>query len=250
METSYTATETSPLFSSALANNKGISVTISRIQKGSLGCSLTQLVDNSDFKEEDDTRETQPLVAEQDENKNNEEPHIMDAEEIAKAQEQRRSLLDALINALTNFTSQFSEEEGSEVVAAVLKSHLSRFHPQSKSFDISRPRNGIAIRTSNTLQCFTVEDSEPLVEDRETFNNNPISFLSPTSHEKSPDDPHSYSENESSTSEKINKLTNSTTWRQWSEMKRDSVTGQNTHESLTLLLDDNSNSDDDDVIYL
>ena len=143
METSYTATETSPLFSSALANNKGISVTISRIQKDSLGCSLTQLVDNSDFKEEDDTRETQPLVAEQDENKNNEEPHIMDAEEIAKAQEQRRSLLDALINALTNFTSQFSEEGGSEVVAAVLKSHLSRFHPQSKSFDISRPRNGM-----------------------------------------------------------------------------------------------------------
>ena len=33
-------------------------------------------------------------------------------------------------------------------------------------------------------------------------------------------------------------------------MKKDSVTGQNTHESLTLLLDDNSNSEEDDVIYL
>ncbi|KAE9554765.1 hypothetical protein FO519_002026 [Halicephalobus sp. NKZ332] len=274
METSCTATETSPLFSSALTNNKGIAVTVSRIQKGSLGCSLTQLVDNSTESKED-MRETQPLVPEEDENKNHEEPQIVDPEEIVKAREQRRSLLNALIKALTNFTSQFSEEEGDEVVAAVLKSHLSRFHPQSKSLDLSRPTiNGMTIRASNTLQCFALENSESVIEDGSPMeNNNSINFLSPTRHVKSLEDPHFYSE-ESLNSEKLEKMTKSTestrmtksmrsmkssestesakstTWRQWSEPKRDTSPGKNTHESLTLLLNNDCDSEEDDVIYL
>lgn len=139
MENSYTATETSPLFSSALTNkHNSLVTTLSKLQKETLSNSLNHIIDNSS----ELTEEKQELIQNDDNMKDIEVIEPIDPQELVKAQEQRRTLLDALISALNNFTSQFSEEEGNEVVAAVLESHLNRFHPQSKSFDMSRPRNG------------------------------------------------------------------------------------------------------------
>ena len=129
MENSYT--ETSPLFSSAFNNTKhsngGFAATITRLQKESFTTSLTQLVDAASDPEPNESKlEIETTLTS--------DVTGRDPEDLAKAQEQRRSLLDALIKALTSFTSQFSEEEDAEVVTAVIKSHLCRFH-SSRSYD-------------------------------------------------------------------------------------------------------------------
>uniref|UniRef100_A0A914Z251 Uncharacterized protein n=1 Tax=Panagrolaimus superbus TaxID=310955 RepID=A0A914Z251_9BILA len=243
MENSYT--ETSPLFSYTNNNknsNNGVAATINRLQKESFATSLTQIVDAvSEQQKEGETTVETKISEEIEEIKNSAE---LDPEDVAKAQEQRRTLLDALIKALTNFTSQFSEEEDAEVVTAVIKSHLRRFH-SSRSYECLRSEcHENTIRTSATLQNFVSKSITKEPESTEL-----IPFLSPASVIKSPESFHTSSEQESSNSERMNAIKNSYTWQQWSSLKRNELTkGEQTRDSITMLLAENS--DDEDVIYL
>uniref|UniRef100_A0A914QEL9 Uncharacterized protein n=1 Tax=Panagrolaimus davidi TaxID=227884 RepID=A0A914QEL9_9BILA len=242
MENSYT--ETSPLFSYTNNNknsNNGVAATINRLQKESFATSLTQIVDAvSEQQKEGETIETK-ISEEIEEIKN---VAVLDPQDVATAQEQRRTLLDALIKALTNFTSQFSEEEDAEVVTAVIKSHLRRFH-SSRSYECLRSEcHENTIRTSATLQNFVTNGISIEPESTEL-----VPFLSPASIIKSPESYHTSSEQESSNSERMNAIKNSYTWQQWSSLKRNElIRGEETRESITMLLSETS--DDEDVIYL
>jgi flagellar hook-basal body complex protein FliE len=242
MENSYT--ETSPLFSYTNNNknsNNGVAATINRLQKESFATSLTQIVDAvSEQQKEGETIETK-ISEEIEEIKS---VAVLDPQDIATAQEQRRTLLDALIKALTNFTSQFSEEEDAEVVTAVIKSHLRRFH-SSRSYECLRSEcHENTIRTSATLQNFVTNGISIEPESTEL-----VPFLSPASIIKSPESYHTSSEQESSNSERMNAIKNSYTWQQWSSLKRNElIRGEETRESITMLLSENS--EDEDVIYL
>uniref|UniRef100_A0A7E4VJK1 G_PROTEIN_RECEP_F1_2 domain-containing protein n=1 Tax=Panagrellus redivivus TaxID=6233 RepID=A0A7E4VJK1_PANRE len=254
MENSFT--ETSPLFSSVVNNNRtsnfAPSATISKLQKESLSSAVLIDVANTLPPPACAITEQSPsqsVVAAEDENQNvttASDVAVMDPEEVARAQEQRRSLLDALIRALTTFTNQFSEDEGDEVVAAVLQTHVKRFGP-SKSTDFARllsPPNGSSVKHSQTSQCIT---SAPNYNPK-----NNVTVLSPNSL-KSPEN-QNLSELDSSASETMNRLIKSNTWQQWADLKR---RGSNRshgtdRDSLTMLLAENSlpESDEDDVIYL
>uniref|UniRef100_A0AC34F8K7 Uncharacterized protein n=1 Tax=Panagrolaimus sp. ES5 TaxID=591445 RepID=A0AC34F8K7_9BILA len=249
MENSYT--ETSPLFSYTNNNknsNNGVAATINRLQKESFATSLTQIVDA--VSEQQQQQQTDGEITTTVETKISEEIEEIkistepDPEDVVNAQEQRRTLLDALIKALTNFTSQFSEEEDAEVVTAVIKSHLRRFH-SSRSYECLRSEcHENTIRTSATLQNFVSNgiNKEPELTEL-------VPFLSPASAIKSPESFHTSSEQESSNSERMNAIRNSYSWQQWSSLKRNELTkGEETRDSITMLLAENS--DDEDVIYL
>jgi HD-GYP domain-containing protein (c-di-GMP phosphodiesterase class II) len=245
MENSYT--ETSPLFSYTTNNNKnsnnGVAATINRLQKESFTTSLTQIIDAVS---EEQPNETETKVTEEIEEIKNSEIDPVPLTPTT-AHEQRRTLLDALIKALTNFTSQFSEEEDAEVVSAVIKSHLRRFH-SSRSYECLRSESHEnTIRTSATHHNFV---SNKLSQE---IRENPmelVPFLSPSSAIKSPESYHTSSEQESSTSERMNAIKNSQTWQQWSNLKNNELAkGESTRDSITMLLAENSD-DDEDVIYL
>lgn len=136
MENSYT--ETSPLFSYTNNNknssNNGVAATINRLNKDSFATSLTQIVDavttdNIKATVEDEEKVVETKITENTEEITNLEKFVTD--QMVIAQEHRRSLLDALIKALTNFTSA---EEDAE---AALKLHLRRLH-SSKSYECLR----------------------------------------------------------------------------------------------------------------
>uniref|UniRef100_A0AC34QHR6 G-protein coupled receptors family 1 profile domain-containing protein n=1 Tax=Panagrolaimus sp. JU765 TaxID=591449 RepID=A0AC34QHR6_9BILA len=231
MENSFTATETSPLFSSAVLSNKhgAMTVTFPRISPPSL---LSPFDDQGSSDSKDpDSPENQPLMT------------IDDVEYTEINEEKEKTVLNGFIKTLTKVSSVLSNQKENGKVYEFKKF-------QSRSFDFSQTGNDLRnMRTSNTLECFTVGNAEFDSQDAKIDG---LGFLSPISQTKSPESAYSYSDNNSSNSEQYNRLTHSCTWQKWSKLKNDNNTHQNTYESLTLLLDDNSleDADDNDVIYL
>uniref|UniRef100_A0A914C1G3 G-protein coupled receptors family 1 profile domain-containing protein n=1 Tax=Acrobeloides nanus TaxID=290746 RepID=A0A914C1G3_9BILA len=175
-------------------------------------------------------------------------------EQLRKARDARRTLLEALIKALDVFSDDESEIE--EIKAKISRPTTSgaqyKTFVQSKSFDSpSRHKNGASIKSSQTLQQVRLEKidlagpSQSIQLERQQKETLRV--------ENSPESSTSYSDPQSSNSERYSQLTSTEEWQKWKDSKISKQKVEKLRESLTMLIDETnveSDYDEDEVIFL